>query len=97
MNEWNYLMNCFTNGDYRIDNNYIESHIRPFTIGRKNWMFAGSPEGGHRAATIYSIVCTCGLLGVEPGAYLKDVLQRLAEGADATLLTPRLWLASRTA
>jgi transposase len=43
-NEWDYLINFFTNGEYKIDNNYIESHIRPFTIGRKNWMFSIKPE-----------------------------------------------------
>src|SRR5690606_6948536 len=36
-NEWEFLLNCFCSGDFKIDNNYIESHIRPFTIGRKNW------------------------------------------------------------
>ena len=65
-------------------------------VVRKNWMFAGSVEGGHRAATIYSLVCTCGLLGIEPWAYLKDVLQRLAEGSDPALLTPRISNAART-
>jgi len=35
LNEWSFLINCFPSGDFRIDNNYIESHIRPFTIGRK--------------------------------------------------------------
>jgi len=68
---------------------------RTVAVGRKNWMFAGSAEGGHRAATIYSLVCTCGLLGIEPWAYLKDVLQKLAEGVDPAQLTPRIWKAAR--
>ena len=55
-------------------------------------LFAGSDEG---AATIYSLVCTCGLLGVEPWACLKEVLQRIAEGTDPASLTPRLWKATR--
>ena len=50
--------------------------MRSVAVGRKNWMFAGSAEGARRAATAYSLVCTCGLLGIEPWAYLKDVLQR---------------------
>jgi hypothetical protein len=49
-------------------------------VGRKNWMFAGSDAGACRVATIYSLVCTCSLLGVEPNAYLEDVLQRIVEG-----------------
>jgi len=43
-NEWQFLMDCFSSGEFKIDNNYIESHIRPFTIGRKNWMFSVKPE-----------------------------------------------------
>ena len=54
-------------------------------------MFAGSAAGAGRAATIYSLVNSCGLLGIEPWAHLKDVLQRIAKGADAATLTPRLW------
>ena len=69
--------------------------MRTVAVGRKNWMFAGSPEGGRRAAIIYSLTCTCGLLGIEPWAYLKDVLQRIAEGENPAQLTPRLWKAAR--
>jgi len=54
-----------------------------------------SAQGGRRAAIIYSIVCTCSLLGIEPWAYLKDALQQLAEGADPATLRPRLWSAAR--
>jgi transposase len=45
-------------GNYKIDNNYIESHIRPFIIGRKNWMFSIKPEGAIGSAKIYSLVET---------------------------------------
>ena len=71
--------------------------MRTVAVGRKNWLFAGSDAGGTRAAIIYSLTCTCGLLGIEPWAYLKDALQRLAEGESANDLTPRLWLAARSA
>lgn len=96
LNQWDAL--CLFTGDGRvaIDNNRVERQMRCVAVGRKNWLFAGSEEGGHRAATIYSLVCTCGLLGIEPWAYLKDVLQRIAEGAHPTTLTPRLWKAART-
>lgn len=96
LNQWDAL--CFFTGDGRvaIDNNRVERQMRCVAVGRKNWLFAGSEEGGRRAAAIYSLVCTCGLLGIEPWAYLKDVLQRIAEGVDPATLTPRLWQATRS-
>ncbi|MCC6672117.1 MAG: transposase [Planctomycetes bacterium] len=82
-------------GRLDIDNNRVERQMRAVAVGRKNWMFAGPDAGARRAATIYSLVCTCGLLGVEPWAYLKDVLQRIAEGEDPAQRRPRLWKAAR--
>ena len=96
LNQWDALCLFTDDGRVAIDNNRVERQMRCVAVGRKNWLFAGSEEGGHRAATIYSLVCTCGLLGIEPWAYLKDVLQRIAEGAHPTTLTPRLWKAART-
>ncbi|HEX5051115.1 MAG TPA: IS66 family transposase [Planctomycetota bacterium] len=95
LNQWDAL--CFFTGDGRvaIDNNRVERQMRCVAVGRKNWLFAGSDEGGRRAAAIYSLVCTCGLLGIEPWAYLKNVLQRIAEGGDPASLTPRLWKLAR--
>ena len=96
LRQWGPLTRFLDDGRLAIDNNRVERQMRTVAVGRKNWMFAGSIEGGHRAATIYSLVCTCGLLGIEPWAYLKDVLQRLAEGSDPAPLTPRIWNAART-
>ena len=96
LRQWGPLTRFLDDGRLAIDNNRVERRMRTVAVGRKNWMFAGSIEGGHRAATIYSLECTCGLLGIEPWAYLKDVLQRLAEGAAPALLTPRIWNAART-
>jgi transposase len=96
LRQWDQLTRYLDDGRLAIDNNRVERQMRTVAVGRKNWMFAGSAEGGRRAATIYSIVCTCGLLGIEPWAYLKDVLQRVAEGEDPASLTPRLWLAARS-
>lgn len=76
-NEWHYLMNCFCSGDYKIDNNYIESHIRPFTIGRKNWMFSVKPEGAIASANIYSLVETAKANGLDPFDYLNLVFEKL--------------------
>ena len=91
LRRWNTLLRYLDDGRLDIDNNRVERQMRSVAVGRKNWMFAGSAAGARRAATIYSLVNSCGLLGIEPWAYLKDVLQRIAEGADASTLTPRLW------
>lgn len=76
-NEWAYLMNCFASGEYRIDNNYIESHIRPFTIGRKNWMFSVKPEGATASANLYSLVETAKANGIDSFDYLNMVFKKL--------------------
>ncbi|WP_145727521.1 transposase domain-containing protein, partial [Nitrospirillum viridazoti] len=52
---------------------------RPLAIGRRNWMFAGSDAGGERAAAIYTITQTAKLNGRDPQAYLRDVLDRIAD------------------
>ena len=57
----------------------MENAIRPIGIGRKNWLFAGSDSGGVRAATFYTILRTATLNGLEPEAYLRDVLERIGE------------------
>jgi hypothetical protein len=95
LNQWSALTRYLEAGFLDIDNNRVERQMRAVAVGRQNWMFAGSAEGGVRAAQIYSVMCTCGLLGIEPWAYLKDVLQRIAEGEDPGGLTARLWLAAR--
>ena len=77
INEWSFLMNCFSSGEFRIDNNYIESHIRPFTIGRKNWMFSVKPEGATVSANLYSLVETAKANGIDPFDYLNKVFTKL--------------------
>jgi len=96
LRQWDPLMRYLEDGCLEIDNNRVERQMRSVAVGRKNWMFAGSAEGGTRAAILYSLIGTCGLLGVEPWAYLKDVLQRISAGEDPAMLTPRLWKAART-
>jgi hypothetical protein len=95
LRQWDPLMRYLEDGRLEIDNNRVERQIRSVAVGRKNWLFAGSDAGARRAATMYSLVCTCGLLDIEPWAFFKDVLQRIAEGQDPALLTPRLWKAAR--
>jgi len=77
LNEWSFLMNCFSSSEFRIDNNYIESHIRPFTIGRKNWMFSVKPEGATASANLYSLVETAKANGIDPFDYLNKVFTNL--------------------
>lgn len=97
LNQWQPLTRYLDDGRLAIDNNIVERQIRGVAVGRKNWLFAGSDEGGKRAAVLYSIISTCALQGVEPWAYLTDVLQRLAQGENAEVLTPRLWKARQPA
>jgi transposase len=61
-----------------IHNNACEVAIRPVAVGRRNWLFAGSPRGGRAAATIYTLVESCKRAGVNPQVYLADVLTRVA-------------------
>ena len=58
-------------------NNHVERQIRPIAIGRNNWLFAGSLRGGERAAAVMSLVHSARLNGLDPLAYLTDVLERL--------------------
>lgn len=84
-------------GRVPIDNNATERTIRAVAVCRKNWLFTGSVEGGKRAAGMYSIVQTCKLQGVEPWAYLADVLAQapLLRDEELAVLTPRLWKDAR--
>ena len=66
-------------GTIEIDNNPVERAIRPIALGRKNWLFAGSDAGGTRTAAIASLIATARLNGIEPEAYLRHVLERIAE------------------
>ena len=61
-----------------MTNNAAERAMRPLALGRKNWVFAGSDEGGHRAAAIYTLIETAKLNGLDPEAYLANVLSRIA-------------------
>jgi transposase len=65
-------------------------------VGRKNWMFAGSDEGRKRAAIIYSLVASCKHIGIDPFAYLRDVLDRISTHPNSQIaeLTPRGWKAA---
>jgi hypothetical protein len=80
VNQWTPLNRFLEDGRLAIHNNACERALRKIAIGRANWMFAGSDEGAERAAVIYTLLGTCRLRGVEPFAWLKDVLEKLASG-----------------
>ena len=80
LSRWDGLTRFLKDGRVELDTNPVERAIRPVALGRKNHLFAGSDRGGKRWATVCSLIETAKMNGVEPYAYLKDVLQRMVEG-----------------
>lgn len=76
-NQWAALTVFVTDGDLAIDNNAAERAIKPFAIGRKNWLFFGSDRGGQTLATLASFTATCQLRKINPWLWLRDALTRL--------------------
>jgi transposase len=79
LSRWNALTRYIEDGRVEIDNNAAERSLRDVALGRKNYLFAGSDAGGERAATIYSLIGSAKLNGLDPEAYLREVLTRLAD------------------
>jgi hypothetical protein len=79
LSRWTALCRYLDDGTIEIDNNAAERSIRPVALGRKNWLFAGSDTGGERAAAILSLIETAKLNGLDPEAWLRDVLVRIAD------------------
>lgn len=95
LNNWSALCTFADNGDLSIDNNRSERALRAMAVGRKNWMFLGSAEGGRTATIIASFLATCKAHNIHPRIYLADVLTRLAQGADdLDSLLPGNWVQS---
>ncbi|MDP3979621.1 MAG: IS66 family transposase [Pseudomonas sp.] len=76
---WSRLVRYIEAGHLPIDNNRAENAIRPFVIGRKNWMFSDTPKGVTASAQIYSLIETAKANGQEPYAYLRHILERLPQ------------------
>lgn len=76
---WDALSRFLEDGRLEMTNNAAERAIRPLTLGRRNWTFLGSDAGGERAAVFYTLIQTCKLNGVNPEAYLADVIGRIAD------------------
>ena len=93
LNNWIALTRYLGNGILDIDNNAAERLMRPLTVGRSNYTFAGNDRGGKAAAIIYSLIETCKLNKINPYEYLRDILTRLPNtlNRDIRLLLPYLW------
>ena len=78
LKRWPALTRFLGNGRLEIDNNIAERALRSVAIGRKNWLFAGSKAGGERAATLYTVIETAKLNGIDPQVYIADVAQKIA-------------------
>jgi transposase len=93
LKRWQALTRYLDDGHVPIDNNWVENQIRPWAIGRANWLFAGSLRAGQRAAAIMSLIRSAQLNGHEPHAYLKDILTRLPthRASDIAALLPHNW------
>jgi transposase len=79
LGRWTALMRYCDDGRVEIDNNAAERALRAVALGRKNYLFAGSDAGGERAAAIYSLIGSAKLNDLDPEAYLRHVLQRIAD------------------
>ena len=93
LSQWPALARFLTDGRIEIDNNGVENAIRPTAIGKKNWLFIGAAAAGQRGAVLYTIVESCRRRGLDPLAYLRDVLTRLPKMTTGQIpeVTPEAW------
>src|SRR5208282_1576308 len=96
---WEELNAYLQDGRLPIDNNLAENAIRPIALGRKNWLFVGSENGGHTAAVLMSFCITCRKNKINTWKYLKDILQRIQSHPASRLadLLPDQWMRLQTA
>lgn len=90
--QWPKLIRVLDDGRIPLDTNLVENGIRPFVVGRKNWLFADTVRGAQASASLYSVIETAKANGIEPYAYLRLVfteLPRAATLADFETLLPR--------
>jgi hypothetical protein len=89
---WPRLERYIDDGRLRPDNNLAENAIRPFVVGRKNWLFSGHPNGAHASAALYSLIETAKANGLKPYLYLRYLFDRLPHCKtedDYKMLLPR--------
>ena len=97
LGQWPTLHVYLADGRVEIDNNLVENAIRPTALGKKNWLFIGEAEAGERGAVLYSVIESCSRRGIDPYAYLKDVLTRLPTMTNHQVpeVTPAAWAKAR--
>ena len=97
LGQWSRLQEYLSDGRIEIDNNWCEGAMRPWAVGRKNWLHIGSPEAGPKIAAIASIVETCRRLDINLRDYLRDVLPKLGQWPISRVaeLTPTAWKAAQ--
>ena len=95
LKHWDGLGRFLADGNVPLDNNHCENRMRPWAVGRSNWLFIGSELAGERAAVVMSLLQSAKLCGHEPWAYLKDVLTRLPTQLNSRIeeLLPHQWQA----
>ncbi|SLT29977.1 putative transposase [Klebsiella pneumoniae] len=93
LKRWEALTRYLDDGAVPIDNNWVENQIRPWALGRSNWLFAGSLRSGQRAAAVMTLIQSAKLNRHDPYAYLKDVLTRLPTQKNNAIdeLLPHNW------
>ena len=94
LGQWESVMVYAGDGRVEIDNNPCERAIRPTAVGKKNWLFFGEAEAGERSAIVYTIIESCRRRGIDPYAYLRDVLTRLPSMTNWQIrdITPEAWV-----
>jgi transposase len=93
LSQWPALGIYVEDGRIEIDNNLVENAIRPTAIGKKNWLFIGDAQAGQRGAILYTLIESCRRRGLDPHAYLRDVLTRLPRLTNWQIkdITPAAW------
>jgi transposase len=96
LRQWETLIVYVKDGRLEIDNTAIERAIRGTALGRRNFLFVGSEQGGHDAALYYSLIESCRGAGVEPMEYLTDVIGRIGDVPESEVaeLLPARWKAA---
>jgi transposase len=97
LGQWSTLQVYLSDGRIELDNNLVENAIRPTAIGKKNWLFIGIADAGQRGAIIYTLIENCRRRGLDPYAYLQDVLTRLPHMTNHQIpeVTPETWCKAR--
>jgi hypothetical protein len=77
LNQWHRLVRYLKDARLKPDNNLAENAVRPFVVGRKNWLFSGNPAGAKASATLYSLIESAKANGLEPYQYLRFLFDRM--------------------